>query len=262
MDDALFNAVAGGIGVALFAGPLGSFVIWRRMAFFSDTMAHSALLGIVFGVALGLDLSVGIIAAGLLIALVMTLFRRRRQIPSDTLLGIMSYGALALGLVGAALSGNEVDLEAVLFGDVLAVTLEDLAWVYGGGALVLGVLGLLWTPMLAATVDEDLARVDGVPVIAVNLALMVMLALAVALAMKVVGILLVTGLLIMPAAAARHFARTPEQMAGLAAIIGCLAVLVGLAGARVWDTPSGPSIVVAALGLFVLSAAAGSFSRR
>ncbi|MDH5747884.1 MAG: metal ABC transporter permease [Rhodospirillales bacterium] len=262
MDDFLLRALLGGIGVALIAGPLGSFVVWRRMAFFGDTLAHSALLGVVLGVVLGLNLSIGVIAVGIGVALVLTALQRRRQIPGDTLLGILSHGALALGLVAIALTGGQVNLTSTLFGDVLSVTGEDLAWVYGGGAVVLVVLVLLWNPLLATTVDEELAQVDGVNVIAVNLALMGLLALTVALAMKVVGVLLVTALLIIPAAAARRFARTPERMAVLAAAAGCLSVAGGLGGSLALDTPTGPTIVVAALFLFVLSAAAPALSRR
>jgi zinc transport system permease protein len=119
----------------------------------------------------------------------------------------------------------------------------------------------LWRPLLSATVHEELAAVEGVPVTAVNLGFMLLLAMVVALAMKIVGILLVTSLIIIPAATARRFSATPEAMAVLAAVIGCLAVAGGLAGSMAFDTPSGPSIVVAAFVLFVFSALMPPFRR-
>ncbi|MFQ5619240.1 MAG: metal ABC transporter permease [Rhodospirillales bacterium] len=255
MDDFLWRAVAGGFGVAVIAGPLGAFVVWRRMAYFGDTLAHAALLGVALGFLLGIDINLGIVAVCAAVAVILVALQRRQPLAGDTLLGILSHGGLALGLIAVAfLESPRIDLMSYLFGDILAVSARDIAWVYGGGAVVAAALAFLWRPLLAATVHEELARVEGVPVTAVRLAFMVLLAIVVALAMKVVGVLLVTSLLIIPAAAARRLAGSPEQMAALAAVAGCGAVAGGLWGSFTFDTPSGPSIVVAALVLFVVSA--------
>ena len=263
MDDFVVRALVGGFGVAAVAGPLGAFVVWRRMAYFGDTLAHAALLGVALGFLLGIDLNVAVVAVGVFVALLLAVLQRSRHLGSDTLLGILSHGALALGLVAVAFVENaRLDLMSYLFGDILAVTGADIAWVLGGGVGVLAVLGFLWRPLLAITVHEELARVEGVPVVAVRLAYMILLAVVVALAMKVVGILLVTSLLIIPAAAARRVAPTPEAMAVLAAVAGCMAVAGGLWGSFVYDTPSGPSVVVAALGLFAASVVLPALRRR
>lgn len=254
MDEFLIRALLAAIGVAVVAGPLGSFVVWRRMAYFGDTLSHSALLGVTLGFLLGADPTVGIIAVCTAVALLLALGQRQRVLASDTLLGILSHGALSLGLVSLAfLETLRVDLIGYLFGDVLAVTWADVSVVYIGGAVVLGVLAWLWRPLLAITVHEDLARVEGVPVRRVQIAFMLVIAVTIAIAMKVVGILLITSLLIIPAAAARALSRTPEQMAVLASLAGVLAVLGGLAGSFHWDLPSGPSIVTSAAVLFALS---------
>jgi zinc transport system permease protein len=254
MDDFLLRALLAGIGVALVAGPLGSFVVWRRMAYFGDTLAHSALLGVALGFLLGINAELGIIAVCLTLALVLVALQHQKRLATDTLLGILSHSALSLGLVAIAfLETLRVDLLAYLFGDVLAVTSTDLYWIYGGGCAALLVLAAVWRPLLAATVHEELARVEGVPVTGVHLAYMVLIALIIAVALKIVGILLITSLLIIPAAAARRFARSPEAMALYAALLGCAAVAGGLYGSLHWDTPSGPSIVVAAALIFVLS---------
>jgi zinc transport system permease protein len=254
LDDFLLRALLGGLGVALVAGPFGSFVVWRRLAYFGDTLAHSALLGIALGFLLHLNLTLGIIVVCQLLAILLFFGQRQRQLASDTLLGIFSHGALSLGLVALAFMEHiRIDLTAYLFGDILSIGLADLGWIFGGGGLALAGLLWLWKPLLAITIHEDLARVDGVPVDRINWAFLGLIALTVAVMMKVVGLLLVTSLLIIPAATARRFASNPEVMALLASLIGCFAVAVGLYGSFTWDTPAGPSIVVAACGLFLLS---------
>ncbi|MEE8394025.1 MAG: metal ABC transporter permease [Rhodospirillales bacterium] len=263
MDDFLWRALFAGFAVAAVTGPLGSFVVWRRMAFFGDTLAHSALLGAALGMALGVGAGLGVIAVGLGVAVMMMVLKRGGRLAGDTLLAIMSSGGLALGIVAlAVMESPGVNLMSFLIGDILAVSLGDIAWIYGGGAFVVAALIWLWRPLLSATINEDLARVEGVAVDLISLAFMVMLALTVALAMKVVGILLITALLIIPSAAARNIAGSPELMAFLASLIGCGAVGAGLFGAVAFDAPVGPMIVIAALSLFAFSAFAPALRRR
>ncbi|HBT57608.1 MAG TPA: hypothetical protein DEA92_10835, partial [Pseudomonas sp.] len=174
----------------------------------------------------------------------------------DTLLGILAHSTLSLGLVVLALTENvRVDLMAYLFGDLLAITATDLAWMLGGLLIVLVLMSMLWRSLLSITVHEELARVEGLPVTAIRLALMLLIAIVIAVAMKVVGVLLITSLLIIPPAAAQRHARTPEQMALGASVLGMLAVLGGLALSWQLDTPAGPSIVVCAAGMFMLALA-------
>jgi zinc transport system permease protein len=253
-DDFFLRALLGGIGVALLAGPLGCFVVWRRMAYLGDSLAHGALLGVALGLALGIDLTLGIVAVCVALVAMLLLLQRQRRLAGDTLLVILAHGALSLGLVAVSfVHGARLDLMAYLFGDILAVNRIDLIWIYGGGLLILIVIAFLWRPLLAITVHEELARAEGARVTLVSIIFMLLIALSVALAMKIVGVLLIASLLVIPAAAARRLAQTPEQMAALASLAGCLAVVGGLFGSLEWDTPSGPSIVVAALVVFLLS---------
>jgi len=262
LPDFLLRAFLAALGVALIAAPLGCFVVWRRLSYFGATLAHSALLGIALGLLLGLNPVVGIAASSVVVALIFVLFQRQQVIGSDTTLGILAHSGLALGLVALSfVQGLRVDLMAYLFGDVLAVTMTELAWIYGGGVAVLAVLLAIWRPLLAVTLHEDLARAEGVPVAAVHLGFTLSLAVTIALAMKVVGVLLIVSLLIIPAATARRFARTPEGMAGLAAVVGALSVAGGLPASLAWDTPTGPSIVSVGTLLFALSLLAAAARR-
>ncbi|MCB1851596.1 MAG: zinc ABC transporter permease subunit ZnuB [Gammaproteobacteria bacterium] len=254
MDDFLLRAIAAGVGVALVAAPLGAFVVWRRMAYFGDTLAHSALLGLALGFLLDVNPNFAILVVAVFIALLLLLLQSRRVLASDTLLGILAHSALSVGLVVMAFQDSaRVDLIGYLFGDILAVSADDLWWVWGGGLLVLTALFAIWRPLLALTVHEELAQVEGVPISIVRLAFVLMIAIVIAIAMKIVGALLITSMMIIPAAAARRFSQTPEQMALVAALIGVLAVFMGLAASWYWDTPAGPSIVVSTALLFSFS---------
>ncbi len=254
MDEFLLRAMVAGLGLATVTGPLGCFVVWRRMAYFGDALAHTALLGIVVGLLLGTAPLVGVVAVCVVVALLLAGMRRDGRLASDSLLGILAHGALALGLVLlSTMERVRVDLMGWLFGDILAVSWTDAILVWGGAGLVLILLAAYWRCLVAMAVDEDLARVEGHNVGRGRIVLMLLVALSVAVAMKVVGVMLITAMLVIPAASARRVARTPEQMAMAASVAGALAVVAGLAGSWHYDTPSGPSIVVAAVALFVLS---------
>lgn len=254
MEDFLLRGLLGGMGVAVVTGPIGCFIVWRRMAYFGDSLAHAALLGMALGFSFGTDLRLGILVACVSLALFLLLLQTRKKLSTDTLLGVLSHAALAFGVIAVSLMEMlRVDLMGYLFGDILAVGPADLLWIYGGGTAGLCALALIWRSLLAVTVNEELARAEGVPVFAVKLSFMLLIALVVAVGMKLIGILLITSMLIIPAAAARPFSRTPERMAALASLAGACAVALGMWVSVRWNAPAGPSIVVAAAMLFLLS---------
>ncbi len=254
MPEFMLFALLAGLGVALVAGPLGAFAVWRRMAYFGDTLAHSALLGVTFGLLLEINLNLAVALGCLLLALALVALQQNRLLATDTLLGILSHSTLALGLICLSMFTNSrIDLMAYLFGDILSASRADVISIWVISLLVLALLLWLWRPLLAITVHEELAQVEGVPVTAVRTALMLLMALVIAIAMKVVGALLITALLIIPAAASRRLTHTPEHMALGASLLGCLSVTGGLAASFLWDTPAGPSIVLSAALLFLLS---------
>lgn len=264
LNDFFWRALIGGLGVALIAGPLGCFVVWRRMAYFGDTLAHSALLGIALSFLISVPLHLGVIITSVILAMALMLFSRNKTLATDTLLGILAHSALAIGLVALSFMPSvRIDLTGLLFGDLLAMNRNDLMWIYGGAILILSLLTVLWRGLLMSTIHEELARVEGVPVERLRLLLMLMFALVIAVAMKMVGVLLITALLIIPAATARRLANTPEQMAALAVVFGFIAVAGGLSMSWHLDTPAGPSVVVTAFATFlVVYGSAGQLSAR
>jgi zinc transport system permease protein len=254
MDDFFVRALAGGIGVAVAAGPVGCFIIWRRMVYFGAALAHSALLGVALGFLLGIDLSVGIFALCVFLAALFVLLERQHLLPTDTLLGVLAHVALAAGLVVVAfLTSLRVDLMGYLFGDILAISKSDLVVILGLALITLAGMALLWRNLLSITVNEELAMVEGVPVAGVRLGFVLMVAGVVAIGMKIVGMLLILALIIIPAAAARRVSSTPERMALIAIVFGVLSVVIGLYASLYWDLPSGPLIVVTAALFFALT---------
>ena len=261
LDDFLVRAALAGVGLALATGPLGSFVIWRRMAYFGDATAHAAILGVALALALQLPVGVGTLIVALAMAATVSSLAAKGW-AMDTSLGVLAHGALAFGLVAISyVPGVRADLSSYLFGDILAVTKSDLAFIWGGAALVVALLAWRWQALLTTTLSDDLAHASGLNPDRERLILTLALALVVAVALKVVGALLIAAMLIIPAAAARALARTPEAMAVLATGIGAMASLAGLQLSLWQDTPAGPSIVTAATVIFAVTAISAAWRK-
>jgi len=241
----LLRALAAALGLAIVAAPLGCIVVWSRMAYFGETIAQASLIGVALGLMLKLDPTFSVLIVALAMAGLLILLRRQSLLPLDSVLGLLHQGSLALGIIATAvLAGPSVDLVGYLFGDIFAVTTADLLWVYGGGALVLVTVALLWQPLVRLAVHEELAAAEGVDRETVRIIFTLLLAVTIAVAMKIVGILLVVAFLIVPAVAARPFAATPERMVVLAGAIGAVSVVAGLWLSAEHDAPGGPAIVL------------------
>ena len=255
LDDFFTRAIVAGIGVALVAGPLGCYIIWRRLAYLGDTLSHAGLLGIALALLFQINITLSIFLVSVFVSLALIFMQRRVTLSSDALLGLLAHSTLAFGMVALSfMTWVRVDLMGFLFGDILAVTTFDIAIIWGGGLCVLIVLMIFWKSLFAATVNLELARAEGMKPEQANIIFMLLLAAVIAITMKIVGVLLITSMLIFPAAIARRFASGPEQMAILSAMIGIIAVFGGLFASLQWDTPAGPSIVAAASVFFVLTA--------
>ena len=261
LDDFLVRATLAAIGAALAAAPLGCFVVWRRMAYFGDATAHAALLGVALALLLSLPLLVGVLGVALAMAVALTLMAARRH-TLDTLLGVFAHGGLAFGLVAVSLlPAAQVDLLALLLGDILAVGRSDLAVIWGGAFCVAGLVAARWSALLMATLSPDLARASGIDPQREALILTCALAVVVAVSLKVVGALMVSALLIVPAATVRPFVRDPRAMAAAAVAVGGVGAALGIAASVAFDTPTGPTIVAALTVMFAVSASAAGVSR-
>lgn len=261
LDDFLIRAGLAGLGVALATGPLGAFVVWRRMAYFGDATSHAAILGVALALAFDLPVGFGTLAVALVMAVTVATLAARGW-AMDTTLGVLAHSALAFGLVAVSFVPDaRTDLSAWLFGDILAVSKPDLGFIWGGAVLVLALILWRWSALLTCTLNEDLAAASGLNPDRERLILTLALAITVAVAIKVVGALLIAAMLIIPAATARGLARSPEAMAALAALIGAGAVAGGLQLSLSLDTPAGPSIIAVAAIAFALSASFGSLRR-
>lgn len=253
MDAFLVRAALGGVGVALAAGPLGCFVIWRRMAYFGDATAHAALLGVALSLVISMPIFPGVLISALAMALAVSLLAAR-GIAQDTALGVLAHSALAFGLVAISLTqGVRVDLMSYLLGDILAIGWDDVVLIWIGCVLILGGLAWRWSALLTSTLHPDMAVASGLRPEREQMILTLGLAIVVAVAIKVVGALLISALLLIPATAARGFVRTPEAMAILSACIGAVSALGGLEVSLLFDTPTGPTMVAVAAAIFLIS---------
>ena len=253
-DDFIVRAFAAGIGLAFITGPLGCFIVWRRLSYFGDTIAHSALLGVVIAYALDFNLIIAVFVVSCLLALSLLFLQRRTNLPDDALLGLLAHSVLAIGLVLLGiLSFIRIDLMGLLFGDILSVNVTDLLFVWIGGSIVLIVLILIWRPLFAGTVNLELAKAEGLNPDLANAIFTLLIASVIAISIKIVGILLITGLLIIPASASRNLSSTPVQMAIISSIIGVASVVLGIQTSMIWNTPTGPTILTITLGVFILT---------
>ena len=253
-DDFIVRAFAAGIGLAFITGPLGCFIVWRRLSYFGDTIAHSALLGVVIAYALDFNLIIAVFVVSCILALSLLFLQRRTNLPDDALLGLLAHSVLAIGLVLLGiLSFIRIDLMGLLFGDILSVNVTDLLFVWIGGGIVLIVLILIWRPLFAGTVNLELAKAEGLNPDLANAIFTLLIASVIAISIKIVGILLITGLLIIPASASRNLSSTPIQMAIISSIIGVASVVLGIQTSMIWNTPTGPTILTITLGVFILT---------
>ena len=253
-DDFFIRALIAGIGIAVVTGPLGCFIIWRRLSFFGDTLSHSALLGVTIAVFFELNIAFVVFLISSALAIILIKLQKITKLPGDALLGLLAHSSLAVGLVVVGfLTSIRFDIMGLLFGDILAVNEIDLLIIWTGGALILFILKIIWKPLFASTVNYELAEAEGMNPDKINIIFTLLLAAIIAISIKIIGLLLITGMLIMPAAMARNFSNNPMQMVKLSIAGGLLSVLIGLFTSLQINSPSGPSIIATALILFCLS---------
>lgn len=247
-------ALFSGILLTFITGPLGCFVVWRKMAYFGDAIAHSALLGVAIAVVLETSHLLSILAVCLSFAFILINLRSHTVLSNDTLLGILAHGALAIGLVTYSIAqGTNANLHDLLFGDILTISEMDILYLAIGVFVCLFMIWKIWPATILNTMSEELAAAEGVNQKYISFILMILMAITVACSIQLIGVLLITALLIIPAAAARQFAKTPGQMAVIAIAIGTLSIIIGLFTSAQVDIPPAPAIVIAAFIFFIIS---------
>ena len=253
-DDFFARALIAGIGVAIVTGPLGCFVIWRRLSYFGDTLSHSALIGVTIAFSFSINISLSVFIVSSIIALLLLSLQKRTQLPGDALLGLLAHSSIAVGLVLIGyLTFIRFDIMGLLFGDILSVTINDIYIIWFGGAIILIILYLIWRSLFAATVNYDLAAAEGMNPDRSNIIFTLLLAGVIGISIKMIGVLLITGLLLIPSALARNLSSNPSQMVLLSIVAGVISVVLGLFASLEINSASGPSIIVVALVLFILS---------
>ena len=251
-DDFIARAIIAGCIIALIAAPLGCFILWRRMAYFGATIAHSGLLGAALGLALAINPTLSIILIAFTVAASLIWLENHTDLPSDALMGFLAHGALAAGLIMASLmEGQRLDLMGYLFGDIFSIADDELLWIIFGGAFICAIMYVIWRPLISLSVHEELAAAEGTNTELIKSVFIFVLAFTIAIAMKVIGILLITAFLIMPPSIARSFAQTPEAMLTWTAIISTLSVITGIAIAYAFNTPGGPTIIMVMVALLL-----------
>ena len=254
IDDFFIRALIAGVGIALVTGPLGCFVIWRRLSFFGDTLSHAALLGVTFSISFDVNISLSVFIVSSIVAIILIRLQKNTNLAGDALLGLLAHSSLAIGLVVLGfLSFIRFDIMGLLFGDILSVTLNDLLIIWIGGAVIILILTLIWKPLFASTVNYEIAEAEGLSPEKYNILFTILMAAIIAISIKMVGLLLITGMMIIPAAAARNLSNSPKQMVIISIIFGLLSVLIGLYASLEINTPSGPSIITTSLLFFILS---------
>ena len=252
-DPFIIRGILAGIAVALISGLVGCFVVWRRMSYYGESIAHSSLLGVGLGILMGIGINLGVIFTCLLFGILFLWLQQSKVLSSDTLLGVLAHLALSVGVIVISMNRVKIDIHSFLFGDILTVTQNDLWGMYLAVLVVVIIICLNWSSLLLVTIDEDLAKAEGVTPLFINLLLTSILTIVVAVSIQIIGLLLITSMLIIPAAASRRLVNSPETMAVVATVIGILSVIIGIFLSVEIDAPSGPSIVVVSAVLFFLS---------
>jgi zinc transport system permease protein len=256
LDDFLLRAVLAGLIMVVIAAPMGCLMVWQRLAFLSDTLGHAAVLGVGLGLMLQLEPIFGVLAVALVIVFSLSRVSSFNSALSETTLAIISHTGLAGGIILVGLlPGPAVNLEAILFGDLLATTSADLLNLLLTTVVLLVLLLRHWRAFVAVSVSREIAQAEGIEVRRIQFLMYIMIALLVAVMMKVMGVLLIAAMLVIPTTSARLFSRSPEQMVYISGLYGLFALGGGITSSFHFDWQTGPAIVVSATVLLLLTLA-------
>jgi len=254
MPEFMWVAALGGLLTSLMTASIGTLMLWRRMTYLGDALAHTALLGLSLGLWLSLPLELALAAITMLVAILIALNHRQKDLSIDVFIAIAAHSSLALGLLAISfLPSARLDLMGYLFGDLLNLTPTDLIWLALVAVVVLSWIIMNWRALVLSSLNPELAQLAGLKPKRLQWILSLLIALVIAVSIKLVGALLMTALLITPAAIARAWSRSPQQMMLSAILVSVLAVWLGLGLSYHWDLPTAASIVSLLFAGFVLT---------
>ncbi len=251
MADLFTNVVLVILAISIAVGPLGSFVVWQRLSYFGDTVSHSAVLGVTIAMIMKVNYIFGILVVAFVPSLI--LLNLRNCYTKDMMFSIVSNSSTAVALVLFSIIAPYTSIMSLLFGDILTVDSSDILLTYFLACVIVVVTVTQWKNLLLITISRNLAIVANINVKLLQLTFMTLLSIFIALSINVVGALLVTSLLVVPTATARVLTHKPVSMVVISSIICFIASLGGLLISFQFDSPTGPSIIVASTAVLILS---------
>jgi len=256
--DFVLRGLLAGLIIAVVAPLIGIFLVLRRYSLIADTLAHVSFAGVAIGALLGINPVLTAIGATMLSSVAIERLRTSRRVYGESALSLFLSGSLALAIVLISLRrGAGVNVTNYLFGSIVTVTASDL-WIIAGAALLAAALVVIFfKELMAIAFDEEAARVAGLPVGLLNVVLVIVASLVIALAIPIIGILLVAALVVIPVLTAMQFRRSFMTTLLYAEIASLLSVVGGMMVSFYFDLATGGTIVLVALGLFVLSLGVG-----
>lgn len=253
-DSFIVRSLLAGLLMVIIAAPMGCLMVWQRLAFLSDTLGHAAVLGVAIGIGLQVHPMFGVLAVALLIVISLTRVNNFDNALTETTLAIISHSGLAAGLILlGTMSNRSISLESILFGDLLATSVDDLLLISITVMILLLLLIRHWRSFVAVSVSREIAQAEGIEVKKIQFLMYLMIALLVAVMMKVMGVLLIAAALIIPTSSARLISRSPEQMVLFSALFGVGSVVGGMSSSFHFDWQTGPAIVMSAAVLLIIT---------
>ena len=242
-DPLLLKLFFAGFGIAISAAVIGVFVLWKKMAYFSDAISHATIFGLAFAAIIEVMPIYGVIFCSIIFCLLMFYLAHQKFYSNDVVIGISSYILLALGLILIAVFSVNVNLHLYLFGDLLVINNSDIFLIYFSLIIVLIAVFCGYKKMLMICINDDLAKISGIKTDKIQLQFLLLLAFLVAILVKIIGILLITSMLVMPAAIARIYAKNPLAMIILSIIFAIISVALGIISAFIFDLPIAAAII-------------------
>lgn len=254
-------ALIAGVAVGASAPLIGTFLVQKRLSLIGDGIGHVAVAGIGAGLLFGTSPVWTALVVSVVAALALEWLRSRGRTSGDLALALFFYGGIAAGVVLAGRSATNSNLQPYLFGSILTVTENDVYTVLALGAFIVVAIAVTWRALVAVSLDEEAARVAGIPVGALNALLAALTAVTVAAAMRVTGVLLIAALMVLPVATSRVAAGSFRTTTVGAAVVGVVAVVLGLAAAREWALAAGGAIVLVTVALFAVASVVAALRR-